>query len=492
MPRRCANTPGLTPEVSPMRRHDTAPSIGASPTAEYSAFLASKLLVNPPSGFEVPLSAINDRLFPFQRDIVRWGVRKGRAAIFTSTGTGKTLMQLEMARLVSEHTGGRVLILAPLGVVYQTIAEGQRLGIEVVYARQRSQVAARGLTICNYEMVGHLDPDDFAGVVLDEASILKDFEGKTRSRLIEAFRDTPYRFVATATPSPNDVAELGNYAEFLGVMPRTDMLAAFFVHDDNGWRLKGHAREPMSRWLASWGMCLKRPSDLGYDDTGYVLPALTVRLILVSTEYTPEGQLFATTLKGIGDRATVRKQTIADRVAAAVRLIEAEPDEPWTIWCGLNAEQDAVAAALGDRCVSIFGSLAPEDKVARAERWQAGEVPYLVTKGAIYGYGVNWQHCARTVFVGLSDSFELYHQILRRHWRFGQARPVHAYIVLTEPEEPIYANVLRKEREFEAMTDALVRHVAEFEKAEISEAIRRESLPHSQPMRLPAWLGGAA
>lgn len=468
------------------------PRVGPMSGPDYRAFLDSKILVNRPAGFEVSDADINPTLFRFQRDIVRWSIRKGRAGIFTSTGTGKTLMQLECARLVAERTGGRVLILAPLGVVHQTIAEGARLGIAVTYARSREQIASSGVTICNYDMVGHLDPDDFAGVVLDEASILKDFEGKTRSRLIEMFRDTPFRFVATATPSPNDVAELANYAEFLGVMTRTDMLASFFVHDDQGWRLKRHARQPMSRWLASWGMCLKTPADLGYDDTGYVLPPLVVRPVIVPTDYVPPGQLFATSLKGIGDRAAVRRQTISDRVAAVARLIEAEPDEPWTIWCGLNTEQDAVAAALGDRCVSIHGSLVPDEKVSRAERWQRREVPYLVTKGTIYGHGVNWQHCARTAFVGLSDSFELYHQILRRHWRFGQTRSVHAYIVLTEPEEAIYANVLRKEREFEAVTGELVAQVAEFEKAELSTGVRRESVSHGQPMRLPHWLGGAS
>lgn len=454
----------------------------------YAQFLETKRIVVRPSGVEIPADRLHPSLKPHQRDLALWGARKGRSADFAATGLGKTRTFVQRAALACR----RALVVAPLGVARQTIEEAAAIGVDAVYARSQVGAPDRGIVVTNYEMVGHFDPDAFDGIVLDEASILKDHEAKTRARLIEMFRDTPYRWVATATPSPNDVAELANYAEFLGIMTRAEMLATWFVHDDQGWRLKGHAREPFFRWLASWAMSLKRPSDLGHPDDGYVLPELSIRPVIVPTDYVPEGQLFATGLKGIQDRARVRKGTVAERVAATVGLVGNEPDEPWTLWCGLNDEQDALAAALGDRCVSIFGSLDSEEKLARLDRWLSGDVPYLVTKPSIFGHGMNFQRCARLAYVGLSDSFEAYHQVNRRHWRFGQARPVHAYVVLTDLEEPIYANVLRKEREFEAMTDALVRHVGDFQREELGRFAHRDEIAHAQPMRLPSWLQGVA
>lgn len=445
---------------------------------DYAAFLDNKRLTSSASGFEVELEALHPDLFAFQRDLVRWALRKGRCALFCTTGMGKTAMQLEWARHVHRVTGRPVLILAPLAVAQQTVAEGHKFGIDVTYARAQTD-AAPGLTIANYEMLSHFDPSAFAGVVLDESSILKALEGKTRAALTAAFRATPYRLCCTATPAPNDHAELANHAEFLGIMSRVEMLAAFFVHDDAGWRLKGHAREPFYRWLASWSISLLRPSDLGYDDAGFDLPGLTITPHLLPAAYTPPGQLFATTLKGVGDRAAVRRATAAARVAATVDLIGAAPDEPWIVWCGLNSEQDALAAALGSAAISIYGSLPPDEKVAREARWRAGEAPVLITKPTVMGWGMNWQHCARMAFVGLSDSYEQYFQCIRRCYRFGQARPVQAHIVLTEPEEVIYANVLRKEQEAATLMADLVRHVAAFERAEIG-AIQMHDFAYSE------------
>jgi hypothetical protein len=270
------------------------------------------------------------------------------------------------------------------------------------------------------------------------------------------------------------------------------MLATWFVHDETGWRLRGHAREPFYRWLASWAMTMKRPSDLGYSNDGYILPPLEILPVIVPTDWIREGQLFATALKGITDRAAVRKATLNDRVRPAVDLVNAEPSEPWVLWCGLNAEQDALAAALGDNCVSIDGRTSEDARLAGLAEWRSGKRQVMVTKGAVFGWGMNWQHCARTAFVGLSDSFEAYHQIIRRFWRFGQQRTVKAYVVLSEPEEAIYANVKRKEREFEQMTDELIRHVANFQRAEIGHVARASETEHMQPMRLPHWLEGAA
>lgn len=453
----------------------------------YVDFLATKAVVVRSSGHEVDPSDIHPSLFGFQRDLVRWSLRKGRAALFADTGLGKTRMQLEWARL----TGQRALILAPLAVVRQTVAEGASIGITVTAARSQAEAAPTGITITNYEMLGHFDPSAFGAVALDESSILKNFEGKVRAQLIAAFKDTPYRLACTATPAPNDIAELANHAEFLGIMKREEMLAAFFVHDDTGWRLKGHAREPFYRWLASWAMSLKRPSDLGYSDDGYALPPLEITASLVPTTFTRPGELFATTLKGIGDRAAVRRKTLTERVKAAADLINAEPDEPWIAWVGLNDEGSELAARIPG-AVLVEGSDTPEHKADAIESFVRGDCRVIVSKVSIFGFGLNLQRCARMVFVGLSDSYEAYYQAIRRCWRFGQERPVHAYIVLTEPEGAIYANVCRKQREAEATAAQLVKHVAAFERAEIGNVGRKEDAPHGQPMRLPAWLVGAA
>lgn len=434
----------------------------------YADFLASKATVVQASGRDVRSGDIHPSLFE-------------------STGLGKTRQQIEWARL----TGERALILAPLAVARQTVREAASIGVPITYARSQADADPEGLTITNYEMLHAFDPAAFGAVVLDESSLLKNFEGKVRTQLIRAFRDTPYRLCATATPAPNDIAELANHAEFLGVMKREEMLAAFFVHDDQGWRLKGHARDPFYRWLASWGMSLQRPSDLGYPDDGYALPPLEITACLVPTAWTREGQLFATDLKGIGDRAAVRRDTLSERVKAAADLILSEPDEPWIAWVGLNDEGRELAKLIPG-AVLVEGQDSPDAKADAIERFMSGEVRVIISKTSIFGFGLNLQRCARMAFVGLSDSYEQYFQAIRRCWRFGQSRPVHAYIVLTEPEEAIYANVYRKQREAESVASELVKHVAAFERAEIANVSRREDAPHTQPMRLPAWLQGVA
>lgn len=453
----------------------------------YAEFLTSKAAVTQPSGVILPGDAVHASRFGFQCELILWALRKGRAALFTATGTGKAGMAIEFARL----TGERALIFTPLGVTGQFVDEGHRLGVDVTIVRSQADVVGQ-ISVTNYERLHLFDMSQFGCVVIDESSCLKDHESKTRAALTEACRDVPFRLACTATPSPNDVAELANHAEFLGLMSRTEMLATWFVHDETGWRLRGHAREPFYRWLASWAMTMKRPSDLGYPDDGYELPPLEIHPVIVETDWVRPGQLFATSLKGITDRAQVRKATLADRVRAAVDLVRSEPDEPWVLWAGLNAEQDALAAALGDSCVSIDGRTSEADRDRLYPMWRSGERRVLVSKGAVYGWGMNWQHCARTAFVGLSDSFEAYHQIIRRFWRYGQVRPVHAYVVLSEPEEAIYANVKRKEREFEEMTDELIRHVASFEQAELGHVAQPSETDHARPMTLPRWLQGVA
>lgn len=456
----------------------------------YKSFLATKAIVSRTAGCDVAESDLNPNLFPFQRKLVQWALRKGRCALFCDTGLGKTIQQLAWA----EHAAERTLILAPLAVAHQTVREGQRFGIPVTYARTQADAAPVGITVTNYEMLRNFDTSQFGAVVLDESSILKNFDGKTRSQLIESFADTPMRLACTATPAPNDIVEIGNHAEFLGVMTHVEMRAAFFTHEHdkgNDYKLKTHARDAFYRWMASWGMSIRKPSDLGFPDDGYDLPGLTIRSSVVETNHRPEGMLFATTLNGIGERAKVRKATLADRVARAVAIIEAEPDEPWLIWCGLNDEATALAAAMPGS-VNVEGSMSADAKADALAAFSDGRTRRLITKPSIAGMGMNWQHCARMVFVGLSDSYEDYYQCIRRCFRFGQSREVVAHIVLSDLERAIYENVMRKEREADRTAAELVKHLAQFERAEIA-GIGKAALVY-EPQRqaeLPSWLKGA-
>lgn len=442
--------------------------------SDYQEFLKSKRLLVPSVGKEIKPDAVNATLFPFQRDLVVWACRKGRAAIFADTGLGKTRMQLEWARL----TGVKTLILAPLSVAAQTIREGQQIGIEVAYSRDGK--AEGHLTITNYEMVEKFNPADFEAVILDESSILKALSGKTRKLITRLFKDTKYKLCCSATPAPNDIVEIGTHSEFLGVLSRADMLSTFFFHSkdpgrggassQDGWKLKGHARKPFFRWLASWGISIRKPSDLGYDDAGYNLPPLEVVPQWVDFEFVPEGQLFNTGLKGVTDRSKVRKGTLKARVERAAKLIS-EIDQPWIAWVGLNDEEKALVKLLPSACV-ITGSMSPEEKAQRLEEFQAGKHRILITKTSIAGFGINLQHCANQVFVGLSDSFESYYQAVRRSYRFGQGQPVKVHIVLSKVESPIFENVSTKENEARKMSDELI---AEVRSAELEELGRAEA-----------------
>ena len=418
---------------------------------DYASFLAHKTRPAEPIGVDgITTSDVNPWMHDWQREIVVWAVSRGRAAIWADTGLGKTAMQLEWVRLSTDGIG---LIVAPLAVCQQTVREGRKLGIEVAYTR--SMPTSPGIYVTNYEMVDHFDPAHIDAVVLDESSILKQSDGKTRTRLIKHFAPVMRRLACTATPAPNDPQELTNHAEFLGVSTRTEMLAAYFIHDSDGWRLKGHAKRPMFRWMASWAIALRRPSDMGYDDAGYILPELHIHTHLIDVNVIPEGQLFATDLGGVGGRAQVRKATIEDRCNHAAQIVNAEPDEPWIVWCGLNDEADRMAALIPG-AVNVHGGWSPEDKADAMLRFADGDIRVIVTKPSIASFGLNWQHCARMIFVGLSDSYESYYQSIRRCYRYGQDREVNAHVVLTAVESGIAANVSRKQSAAQDMTASLV------------------------------------
>jgi DNA modification methylase len=427
---------------------------------EYIEFIKTKRIFGKSYGVNIDRNDINDTLFDFQKDLVKWACRKGRCAIFADTGLGKTFMQIEWASLIGKNT----LIIAPLSVARQTVREAKKIGIDVQYVR--SQVEAKNkICITNYEMVSNFDFTKFSAVVLDESSILKSLDGKTRRLMTDLCQDVDYRLCCTATPAPNDISEIANHAEFLGVMTRADMLATYFIHDDDGYRLKGHAEYEFYKWLATWGMSVRRPSDLGYPDDGYILPALHIFPEYVNSDYSPEGKLFFTGLDGITGRATVRKSTIDDRCAHAAHIVNST-DEQFIVWCGLDDEQKMMEDLIPD-CISVYGRHSPNEKAEMIEAFQDGKYRVLVTKPKIAGLGMNFQNAHRMVFVGLSDSFESYYQCIRRCYRFGQTKEVDVRIVLSTLEDGIYQNVLNKEREAAIMTNKLIENVQQFELAEI-------------------------
>lgn len=426
-------------------------------SAAYLDFLASKRQRAPRAGRDVV--DVHLKLHDWQADLVRWAAGVGRAAIWADTGLGKTFMQVEWIRHMAGEGAG--LIVAPLAVCQQTIREAAKLAVEVTYVRHPADIDGPGIYVTNYEMASGFDPATFRAVVLDEASILKQSDGKTRTMLIRHFEGVPYRLACTATPAPNDPEELTNQAEFLGHMSRTHMLAAYFVHDSEGWRVKGHARGPMMEWMATWAVAIRRPSDLGdYSDEGYDLPGLEILPHLIEVELEPdpdedEPALFGAPLGGVSGRARVRAATMSDRCAAAAELVLAEPDEPWLLWCGLNAEARELAELIPG-AVNVDGSWSPEAKAQALLDFADGKIARLITKPSIASQGLNYQHCARMAFVGLSDSYEQYYQAIRRCYRYGQRRVVHAHIVLSEFEGQIARNVAHKERQAATTTQQLI------------------------------------
>jgi DNA modification methylase len=422
--------------------------------SDYNTFLQEKAIVAQTVGITDP-GTLNPALFDFQRDITRWALRRGRAAVFADCGLGKTLMQLEWARVVSETDGRPVLVLAPLAVAEQSEREAARFGIGAAYVRAPGSDAR--IQITNYEMLEHFDPSAYAGIVVDESSILKHFDGATRTAIVDFAARIPYRLACTATPAPNDHMELGNHAEFLGVMSRAEMLATFFVHDGGEtsvWRLKGHARADFWRWLSSWSVMLRSPADVGCSAIGYDLPPLHVTPHTVTPTAVPGETLFALEALTLQERIAARRETVADRAAVAARLVNATPG-PWVVWCGLNAEADAFRK-LCPEAVEVRGSDEWDVKRDVLAGFAEGRYRVLITKPSIAGFGMNWQHCAQMVFLGVSDSWEQYYQSIRRCWRFGQTMPVHVHIVSTTREGAVVANLKRKDAQANELAEELI------------------------------------
>ena len=457
----------------------------------YHDFIAQKLSSVPPtgisSGFSVPAS-----LFPHQSALTAWAIRRGRAAIFADTGLGKSRMQLAWADAVRRHTKRPVLILAPLAVAQQTSDEGEDIGVSVTVCRDGADVR-RGINITNYDRMHRFDPSMFGGVVLDESSIIKHHDARTFSTLTDAFRSTPFRLCATATPAPNDWAELGTHAEFLGVCTRQEMLAEFFTHDggDTGtWRLKGHARHVFWRWVCSWGALVRRPSDLGFDDDAYALPPLHLHEHTVETDMPTNGMLFASEARTLSERRDARRMSMAGRVKECASIVNSD-SEPWIVWCDLNAEGDALRNAIHGS-VEIRGSDDTETKEQRLRDFAEGRIRVLVTKPSIAGFGLNWQHCARMAFVGVTDSFEAYYQAVRRCWRFGQRRDVHVHIFASDAEGAVVANLKRKERDAQQMAESLSAETHDAVMAEVTGSSRSTNTHNAAlSVKVPAFLEAA-
>jgi len=642
---------------------------------DYSDFLSRKLATCVPTGIETvgDLSAYS--LMPHQSDLVTWALRRGRAAVFADTGLGKTRIQLAWSDRIRAETGERVLILAPLAVAAQTVAEGSAIGVQVTHCREPEDVRD-GINITNYDRLHKFDSSLFGAVVLDESSCIKHHDTKTLAQLLAAFRDVRFKLCATATPAPNDWTELGTHAEFLGICTRQEMLAEYFVHDGGEtqvWRLKGHAHEQFWRWVAGWGAMVRKPSDLGHDDSAYALPPLTVTEHAVASEAQTAGMLFAMEAQTLSERRDARRSSLTERVNATYEVIlsswtsksevnttedtdslilmnsgkkeerrtgqmltmsekwrasmplsqkgvkqtdnqtldtttsiprkdastcerdmpgsakslskKIEPDAPtlskvessgigccvensesvllnmrqsshgkvagaryaerrnqvtdrasqliiathleklgefsarpatqeledsktrqtvcaaqqptltpqWVVWVDLNAEQDALAKMFGDLCVSIYGSLDPDEKIARFERFKNGEVPVLITKPSIFGYGINMQFSSHAAFVGVTDSFETYYQTIRRQWRFGQKREVQVHLFASELEGAVLANLKRKEADAAAMADALSAETIAAVRAEVfGQARQTNPYQPRKPIVAPAWLKSEA
>lgn len=448
---------------------------------KYSEFLKSK---KTESFIHKPIKGkIHKRLFPFQSDCARFLLDIGRGAAFLDTGLGKTILQCEWAR----HIKGEVLFVAPLAVAQQTISEAKaHLGMDIDYSKDGTVKGQ--FTITNYERVENFDCERFEAVILDESSILKGQNSKTKGMLCSRFAQTPYKLACTATPAPNDYTEIGNHAEFLGIMSTQEMLTRWFIHDSantGDWRLKGHAVKAFWQWVASWAACVSKPSDLGYSNDGYDLPPLNLKTHIVDVETKKafdEGLLFEMPDINASSLHRKKRESIDDRVALVSSMVNGS-DKPWIVWCESNTESELLAKAIPDS-IEVKGSHKPDYKEDAMIGFSEGRYRVIVSKSSICGFGMNWQHCRNQVFASISYSYEKFYQAVRRSWRFGQDKEVNVHVVIADAEIPVWRTVERKALDHEGMKEHM--KYAIFSKGEKSE-IKVDYNP-THKATLPEWL----
>lgn len=455
---------------------------------DYYKFLKSKEVVSNKSGFDINESDVSKKLFDFQNRVVVWAVNKGKPAIFSGCGTGKTPMQLEYSRIINEKTNKPVLILAPLAVSMQTKEEGEKFDINVNVCNSQSDVK-NGINITNYEKMQHFDMSCFSGIVLDESSCLKNYTSKIKKSLISTFMNTKYKLACTATPAPNDHMELGNHSEFLNVMNSNEMLSRWFVLDTMSmgkYRVKQHAVNLFWKWVASWACCFNSPEDLGYKDDRFKLPKLNINKINIIEN---ELELMMNVKKRrVGLSATTMhkelRKTCKQRAEKTAEILSNDTNNPWVVWCNTNYEADELIKLIPE-AIEVRGSMTPKKKEELLMAFSHGKERIIISKPSIAGFGMNWQHCNNTVFVGLSYSFEMYYQALRRLWRFGQTKEVNAYFVQSPCEKIIAETVNKKEIDHNTMNEHMSKANFIHEEQSANVKIWQES---KNNITLPSWI----
>ncbi len=429
---------------------------------KYEEYLKIKQHEPIENGFDVDIDNLNPNLFDWQKNVVQWALKRGRAALFEECGLGKTIQQLEWARHVAQHSGLPVMLHCPVGVRQQTLREARKFGVDehvpVNVCDDQDDVEPGSICIANYEKLHRFDPKQFGGVVLDESSILKNYTGKIKKQLVNSYNDVRFRLACTATPAPNDHMELGTHSEFLGICERVDMLSKYFIHDSadtSKWRLKKHGADDFWQWVSTWAICMASPADVGGNDEGYNLPELIIdrHSVEVSEEATTDGLLFNIHGLSATNIHEEKRMTCEARMSKAVELTD-RFDGPCILWCDTNYESDVLRDRL-PHAVEIRGNDSEKHKEKKLESFANGETRIIITKPSISGFGMNWQHCNHQIFAGLSYSFEAYYQAVRRSWRFGQSKPVYIDIVLADSESGIQSAISRKETDFSLMRSGM-------------------------------------
>lgn len=456
---------------------------------EYREFIASKHIRFSPVGFEP--DDLNPNMFDFQRDISRWACNRGRFGGFLACGLGKALCQLECSRQIVRHTRKPVLLPAPLAVAQQAKREAEKFGIacNVKICRDQSDVEKDTICLTNYERLHKFDPDCFGGIVCDEGSSMKGQDSKIKETLTTAYHRVPYRQTWTATPAPNDYTEMGNQSEYLGIMRKAEMLATFFVNDGSdtsNWILRGHARGHFWDWMASWSVMIQSPADIGYDASRYVLPEIEYHHHVIEGEPT-DGFFFSMGAKGLSDQRESLHKTMDARIERAISIVNSEPDEPWVIWCNMNEEGERLAASIPSS-IEVAGRHSVDEKEERLLDFINGRHRVLIIKPKIGGFGLNLQFCRNTVIFP-TNSWEQWHQMIRRFYRFGQQRKVNVHCVVGEEETPIVENIMRKERDAENMASYIKDAMARITESEVKRVSRFiEDYKPERKMHLPSWI----